>query len=239
MEQPTPQPDPQATLFAKLARITGKIERVAKDGRNNHQGYDYATEGALVEAVREHLAAENVACLPSVVTVERVAGNESKGGTMFLTRVYMRFTFVCGDTGATFECPWVGEGQDTGDKGIYKAYTGALKYFLMKTFLIPTGDDPEHEQQAPRQQHQARPQPAPQGQRTINETQQPNRRQQMIARIVALAETYKTYDPAYHIPSGADLGAYNDTGLEDFGKRLKAAIEAKQVEIAEQQREAA
>jgi hypothetical protein len=25
----------------------------------------------------------------------------------------------------------------------YKAMTGALKYFLMKTFLIPTGDDPE------------------------------------------------------------------------------------------------
>jgi hypothetical protein len=37
----------------------------------------------------------------------------------------------------------IGEGQDAGDKGPYKAMTGAQKYALMKTFMIPTGDDPE------------------------------------------------------------------------------------------------
>lgn len=38
-----------------------------------------------------------------------------------------------------------GEGRDRGDKAPYKALTGALKYALIQTFLIATGDDPEHE----------------------------------------------------------------------------------------------
>ena len=32
---------------------------------------------------------------------------------------------------------------EVGDKGVYKAITGAVKYIFMKNFLIPTGDDPE------------------------------------------------------------------------------------------------
>ncbi len=61
---------------------------------------------------------------------------------------------------------WVGQGLDNADKGYYKAYTGAVKYFLMKTFMISTGDDPEldsYRDQAPRRpQSQARPsRPAP------------------------------------------------------------------------------
>ena len=36
-----------------------------------------------------------------------------------------------------------GEGIDKGDKAGYKAYTGALKYFLANKFMVATGDDPE------------------------------------------------------------------------------------------------
>ena len=38
-----------------------------------------------------------------------------------------------------------GEGIDKGDKAGYKAYTGALKYYLANTFMVATGDDPEKE----------------------------------------------------------------------------------------------
>ena len=38
-----------------------------------------------------------------------------------------------------------GSGQDAGDKGIFKAISGAQKYALMKAFMIPTGDDPEQD----------------------------------------------------------------------------------------------
>ena len=35
----------------------------------------------------------------------------------------------------------IGQGEDAGDKGANKALTAAVKYILMKTFLIPTGED--------------------------------------------------------------------------------------------------
>src|SRR5262249_31856915 len=38
-----------------------------------------------------------------------------------------------------------GEGLDGGDKAPYKAMTGALKYALLQSFLLATGDDPEDE----------------------------------------------------------------------------------------------
>ena len=54
-----------------------------------------------------------------------------------------------------FKCS--GSGNDrsrsgaVGDKGIYKAITGANKYALLKTFLLETGDDPEEVSDADRE----------------------------------------------------------------------------------------
>jgi hypothetical protein len=62
-------------------------------------------------------------------------------------RVTMRFRFIDADTGESIESVFLGEGQDKGDKAFYKAYTGAVKYVLMKTFLVATGDDPEADEQ--------------------------------------------------------------------------------------------
>jgi hypothetical protein len=45
---------------------------------------------------------------------------------------------VCEKTGHAF-----GQAADNGDKALYKAMTGAVKYWLYKTFLVSTGDDPE------------------------------------------------------------------------------------------------
>lgn len=49
------------------------------------------------------------------------------------------------DTGFYEVSTITGEGMDKGDKAGYKAYTGALKYYLADTFMVATGDDPEKE----------------------------------------------------------------------------------------------
>ena len=51
-----------------------------------------------------------------------------------------------GESIGDFAC---GQGADKGDKGVYKAITGAIKYVYMKTFNIPTGDDPEKNDRKP------------------------------------------------------------------------------------------
>jgi len=55
----------------------------------------------------------------------------------------LAYTLTDCDTGFSETGTVSGEGMDKGDKAGYKAYTGALKYYLSNTFLVATGDDAE------------------------------------------------------------------------------------------------
>lgn len=127
-------------LFQKLAKIIGEISRVPKRGRNEFHKYDYVTEADLLDSVRSKLADAHVAYFFSVDSVT-TRPTDAKGGP--ITEVAVTATFADGDTAETFSVKGAGAGQDAGDKGVYKAITGAQKYVLMKTFMVPTGDDPE------------------------------------------------------------------------------------------------
>jgi hypothetical protein len=72
----------------------------------------------------------------------------SKGIPQYRTDVKTLHTITDSETGAECPCTSYGQGLDSGDKGVYKAVTGSCKSFLMKNFLIATGDDPEVENSA-------------------------------------------------------------------------------------------
>lgn len=130
-------------LVRKLAKVMSDVKRVPKNGYNSFSKYNYATESDIAEKVRESLSEQNVVMLPDVeehTTREHV---NRKGYTEYIATVMVKFTFIDGDTGENLSIHCAGEGQDPGDKAIYKAITGAQKYALMKAFMIPTGDDPE------------------------------------------------------------------------------------------------
>jgi hypothetical protein len=143
MTAKTDGPSPEAALFEKIALVMAEVDRIPKRGRNDFHKYDYVLETDLVDEVRQKLAAKNVALIPSLNSIAERPYTTEKGKNSVVTTANVTFTFVCGDTGAMFRADWAGQGDDPADKGLYAAYTGALKYFLMKTFLIPTGDDPE------------------------------------------------------------------------------------------------
>ncbi len=62
-----------------------------------------------------------------------------------MARVVMAYTFADVDSGEEVIAKVAGQGLDPGDKAPYKAMTGALKYALLQSFLLATGDDPEDE----------------------------------------------------------------------------------------------
>lgn len=140
----TNQPTPDATLYAKLCRVMAAVDRVPKNGVNAFHGYKFATEADVSEAIRKQLAAENVTPLISSEIREVRASKTPKGKDTYLTDVSVVVTFACGDTGASIQITGCGTGDDPSDKGTYKAITGAVKYALLKTFLVPTGDEPEN-----------------------------------------------------------------------------------------------
>lgn len=140
-------------LVQKLAHVMTQVQYIQKRGRNSFHGYNYATEADVNEKVREVLAEQNVIMLPSMKNHELRETVTAKGQTEYIVCVDMDFTFIDGETGEQLTISMSGEGQDRGDKAIYKAISGAQKYALMKVFMIPTGDDPEADEGVDERNH--------------------------------------------------------------------------------------
>lgn len=130
-------------LVKKLVEVMKQVKYIQKTGFNDFHRYRYATEADVNEKVREVLADHNVVLIPNVKSHSVREHTNAKGKTEYIVTVGVEFTFYDGDSGETITFMTYGEGQDAGDKGTYKAITGAQKYALMKAFMIPTGDDPE------------------------------------------------------------------------------------------------
>lgn len=145
-------------LATKMLKVMEAVGYVPKLGKNESQNYFYARDADMADEVRTALIKNGIAVFATVlersVAVDAV---KTKFGAQNLTTVKMRFTFMDVDTGEKFEAEFFGDGWDSGDKGIYKAMTGAGKYCLKETFLIPTGDDPEAEPPADKKPEPAKP----------------------------------------------------------------------------------
>jgi len=111
-----------------------EVDYIQKDKRNEFHKYNYASEYAIKKAIHEQLVKHKVLFQVSVIN-QTIQNN--------LTMVDFYYCFHDIDSGESLDGTFAGQGEDKLDKGIYKAITGAIKYILTSTFLIPTGDDPE------------------------------------------------------------------------------------------------
>lgn len=139
----------------------GKVSYVQKDGKNTFHGYKYASEAALLEQLRPAMIAEGLMLVPSIQSVSPIDAHGN-------TTVMMEYTLLH-SSGEIWpeKIIAVGCGNDrnktgnVGDKGVYKAITGANKYLLFKLFQIETGDDPEQTEVAPEATNQNAKKEAP------------------------------------------------------------------------------
>lgn len=143
--QKTTQKEPARPAVAALCRVMASVGRIPKRGRNAFHGYDYATEADIVDHVRDAMAREGLLMVTDIeditISAPEVVPGEKRPQAITLIR--MNVTFVHAESGDGLRIKWAGSGQDSGEKGLYKAMTGGEKYALLKTLLIPTGDDPE------------------------------------------------------------------------------------------------
>lgn len=147
--QPDAPIDPgwRRPLAVKMARVMADVRHVPKNGRNSFHKYDYITESDLVDSLRSKLAEQGVALFPSIRDHVVTSSTDHKGKPQFLATVTLDITFIDGESGDHMTTTWVGQGVDQGDKSYYKAYTGAFKYALLKTFLVTPGDPDEDDYQ--------------------------------------------------------------------------------------------
>ena len=123
-------------LYQKISAVMKQVDYLQKDGKVdfNKTKYNVITEEKVTSAVRKAMVEVGLVILP-------IEQEHIREGT--LTTVNAKYKIVDIETGQHEIIVSSGTGADTQDKGVGKAMTYSYKYMLLRTFAIPTGEDPD------------------------------------------------------------------------------------------------
>jgi len=151
--------------------------------------YSYVMAADLAGAVGDILAELGVVMIPQL---QSISTETPRSSSERIARIVMNYRFVDTKSGEELTVRVAGEGADPGDKAPYKAMTGALKYALLQSFLLASGDDPEDERgnsrSAPASERIITTEEAHELRRLIEETGTELERVLTYYRITALSE---------------------------------------------------
>lgn len=136
-------------LNAKLQQKKNKLRKclkekgiLKKDGINKFDKYSYFSEAQYKMLFTELFSECQLELKFNELSYDMFTGSEKQANGRMPK---IEFTLFDIETGYGESSVITGEGIDKGDKAGYKAYTGALKYYLANTFMVATGDDAEKE----------------------------------------------------------------------------------------------
>ena len=134
-------------MNAKLQQKKNRLRKMLKEkgvlkkgAKNSYDNYSYFSEAQYKQLFTELFSECGLELSFTELSYDTFTA-EGKQSNGRLPKLKFRLTDI--DTGFSESSVITGEGIDKGDKAGYKAYTGALKYFLANTFMVATGDDPE------------------------------------------------------------------------------------------------
>jgi len=128
------------TVVEALNEVMKTVGHIAKNEKNEAQGFKFRGIDSIVNAVSPALQLFGVVVVPCVKESEYssiVIG--SRQTTMGLVRVRVTYTFI-GPAGDTIEATVIGEAMDAGDKASTKAMSVAFRTALLQSLCLPTGD---------------------------------------------------------------------------------------------------
>ncbi len=123
-------------IYGRITAIMQAVQHLEKDTAVsfNKTNYKAISEQKVTSTIRKELIRNNLVMFPENVRYER-NGN--------IGQVHVTYRMVCSDDGSSITIESVGEGADSQDKASGKAMTYCYKYALLRTFAIPTGEDPD------------------------------------------------------------------------------------------------
>lgn len=126
-----------ANIHQKILAVMSAIEYLNKDDHVKYRETNYKamSEEKVTSTVRKELIKNGLVVYPIKQTVE-------KDGNITTTNTTYRMVNV-EDPTDYIDLASSGQGADTQDKGVGKAMTYSFKYLLLRTFAIPTGEDPD------------------------------------------------------------------------------------------------
>lgn len=135
-----PAEEPRGNIYSRIAAVQAEAPNIQKKGVNTYHNYKYTREEDILDGIKPVLTKHGLAIIPIGAEHVNLTLPDSKNINLLVTITYLIADVVSGES---IQVKGFGQGQDNGDKAVYKANTGALKQMLAKTFLISTGDDPE------------------------------------------------------------------------------------------------
>ena len=132
-----------------MAAAQAEFGTVGKSGANTFDGYDYAKLEDYVDVVQAVMQKHGLSLIVGTTQQFQIETRQTKkGGQEYVVGVALE-GMILHTSGQWVGVASQGQGQDRGDKGIYKAITGARKYLLASAFGLKTGDDPENDTRQP------------------------------------------------------------------------------------------
>lgn len=134
-------------LGQKLIKIAEEMPDIQKTGKNEVQNYEFVEQQTIMHAVRPLLLKYGVIVVPTVLDhkvhnkqgFDPKAGQEVAKGVKIIVKMNFRFSDT-DNPQDTLDIPWIGEGDDWGDKGTNKATTIAQKNMYIRLFNIADVD---------------------------------------------------------------------------------------------------
>lgn len=134
----------------KIAAVMQDVSYLSKDDTvetGAGRGYKAISEEKVTSVVRESLLKHGLVILPvrqeHTRTDETVVDRSGKEKINRIATVDVTYQIRSIDSDEVIEVVSSGTGVDTQDKAVGKAMTYAYKYMLLRTFAIPTGEDPD------------------------------------------------------------------------------------------------
>jgi hypothetical protein len=139
-------------LCQKIVATMASIKAIGKNGYNELQKYTYTEASEVFTTVRDAMATHNIVIFPSMLDKRVVSRTNPNGKEIMVTEVTMSYSIVDVESSQYVTVVYSGEGMDSGDKGLPKALSICMKYYLRDQFLIPFGEDIENEKGQKEQQ---------------------------------------------------------------------------------------
>ena len=140
----------ELTLNAKLQQKKNSLRKslselgvLKREGNNKFSNYKYFSESQYKELFTRLFAEHGLELHFNELDYQLHTITGKKESNLRVVKFRWELTDI--ETGYSETTVMTSEGADSGDKGGYKAYTGALKYYLANTFMVATGDDPERD----------------------------------------------------------------------------------------------
>ncbi len=134
------------SLVARLAEACDATSGVPKKGSNEAQHYKYQKASDVAKEFRHELFKRGIVVIPNEQDPVWRDYQTKSGSIMRECQLAVEYLITDG----TDKMAFIGHGvaADSGDKAIYKAKTGSLKYFLRGLGLLPDeADDPENDKE--------------------------------------------------------------------------------------------